>query len=131
MAHPNYDDLDPYRKGYQAACDERGDEILREQCRKLQDRIKELEEVPAHIKSLVTEAERIVRAFDEHRDNLLSKGAIDRMRAALMPPKEPDPDLTKCPNCGGDADNGFDRCIPPNPYHCTKCDKPKEGGTLK
>jgi hypothetical protein len=26
-----------------------------------------------------------------------------------------------CPNCGGVADNGFDRCMPPSPYFCTKC----------
>ncbi len=30
-------------------------------------------------------------------------------------------DLTKCPRCGGEADNGFDRCFPPNPYMCIKC----------
>ncbi len=34
----------------------------------------------------------------------------------------PDPDLSKCPNCGGEADNGHDRCVPPNPYYCTKCE---------
>ena len=32
-----------------------------------------------------------------------------------------DPDLSKCPKCGGPADNGHDRCLPPNPYLCTKC----------
>ena len=26
-----------------------------------------------------------------------------------------------CPGCGGPADNGHDRSIPPNPYYCTKC----------
>ena len=26
-----------------------------------------------------------------------------------------------CPVCGGEADNGFDREYPPNPYACTKC----------
>ena len=26
-----------------------------------------------------------------------------------------------CPNCGGPADNGNDRCVPPNAYNCTKC----------
>lgn len=30
-------------------------------------------------------------------------------------------DLNKCPKCGGPADNGHDRCLPPNPYYCTKC----------
>lgn len=31
--------------------------------------------------------------------------------------------LDECPCCGGFADNGHDRCVPPNPYYCTKCDK--------
>jgi DNA-directed RNA polymerase subunit RPC12/RpoP len=31
-------------------------------------------------------------------------------------------DLTKCPECGGEADNGHDRCVPPNVYTCTKCE---------
>ena len=36
------------------------------------------------------------------------------------------PDLSKCPNCGGPADNGHDRCVPPNVYCCTKCTKSEE-----
>ena len=28
-----------------------------------------------------------------------------------------------CPECGGIADNGFDREYPPNPYVCTKCEQ--------
>ena len=35
----------------------------------------------------------------------------------------PEPDVTKCPKCGGYADNGFDRCYPPSPYYCSKCMK--------
>lgn len=31
-------------------------------------------------------------------------------------------DLTKCPGCGGPADNGHDRCVPPSPYFCTRCE---------
>jgi len=34
---------------------------------------------------------------------------------------ELEPDLSKCPKCGGPADNGHDRELPPNPYFCTKC----------
>jgi len=34
---------------------------------------------------------------------------------------EPANDLTKCPKCGGPADNGIDRCDPPSAYECTKC----------
>ena len=30
-------------------------------------------------------------------------------------------DLSKCPRCGGPADNGHDREFPPNPYCCSKC----------
>ena len=30
--------------------------------------------------------------------------------------------LNKCPRCGGEADNGHDRCDPPTAYNCTKCD---------
>lgn len=32
-------------------------------------------------------------------------------------------DLTKCPGCGKIADRGHDRCDPPAPYFCTKCEK--------
>lgn len=45
--------------------------------------------------------------------------AVKALRSALAEAEEPD--LSKCPNCGDPADNGHDRCIPPNPYHCTKC----------
>jgi hypothetical protein len=30
-------------------------------------------------------------------------------------------DLSTCPGCGGPADNGHDRCVPPTAYYCTKC----------
>lgn len=38
-------------------------------------------------------------------------------------------DLSKCPQCGGPADNGHDRELPPNPYHCTRCTD-SEGGEV-
>lgn len=34
--------------------------------------------------------------------------------------------LNDCPNCGGPADNGHDRCHPPTAYWCTKCMKTSE-----
>ena len=40
--------------------------------------------------------------------------------------KPEEPDLSKCPNCGGPADNGNDRCVPPNAYNCTKCTEAAE-----
>lgn len=30
--------------------------------------------------------------------------------------------LNECPGCGGPADNGHDRCLPPNVYYCTNCE---------
>ncbi len=39
--------------------------------------------------------------------------------------KPPEDDITVCPGCGGYADNGFDRCVPPSPYYCTKCHPPE------
>ena len=42
--------------------------------------------------------------------------AMDVLKAALA-----EPDLSHCPQCGGPADNGHDRSIPPSPYWCTKC----------
>lgn len=37
--------------------------------------------------------------------------------------------LSICPQCGGPADNGHDRELPPNPYHCTRCTD-SEGGEV-
>jgi len=31
-----------------------------------------------------------------------------------------------CPKCGGVADNGHDRELPPNPYYCSKCSSNEE-----
>lgn len=39
----------------------------------------------------------------------------------LWTPEPPAVDLSKCPKCGGPADNGHDRCLPPNPYFCSEC----------
>lgn len=30
-------------------------------------------------------------------------------------------ELSKCPQCGGEADRGVDSCIPPSAYMCSKC----------
>lgn len=39
---------------------------------------------------------------------------------SITPPDQTE-DITKCPECGDEADNGFDRCMPPNAYLCSKC----------
>ncbi len=49
------------------------------------------------------------------------KPAIERVMEVYG--EEGGQDITKCPNCGGPADNGFSREIPPNPYWCTKCEQ--------
>ena len=41
-----------------------------------------------------------------------------------MTTEPPEDNITVCPKCGGPADQGFDRCIPPSPYYCSKCDPP-------
>jgi chromosome segregation ATPase len=35
-------------------------------------------------------------------------------------------DLNACPNCGGPADQGHDRCYPPTAYLCSKCQSTAE-----
>ena len=58
------------------------------------------------------------------KSQFLAFEAITALRAALAEPvQEPvqEPDLSRCPQCGGPADNGHDRSIPPSPYFCTKC----------
>jgi hypothetical protein len=35
-------------------------------------------------------------------------------------------DLNACPNCGGEADQGHDRCYPPTAYLCSKCQSTTE-----
>lgn len=29
--------------------------------------------------------------------------------------------IVSCPWCGGDGTDGYDRCLPPNPYICSIC----------
>ena len=62
-----------------------------------------------------------------YKPNRLAKRGLELLRAALAPKEgqingpvndpgiiEPDIDLSKCPKCGGPADNGHDRCLPPS-----------------
>lgn len=54
-----------------------------------------------------------------------ARGYGDALAVAKAQAEEPD--LDTCPTCGGESDNdndngnGNDRCVPPNPYECTKC----------
>lgn len=47
---------------------------------------------------------------------------------ALETPLTDKPNLSKCPMCGGLADNGHDRELPPNVYACSKCHKKMSDG---
>jgi len=47
-----------------------------------------------------------------------TRQAIAALRAALA---QAEPELSRCPQCNGPADNGFDRSFPPSPYLCKKC----------
>lgn len=77
------------------------------------ERIKELEDmINWHY------GRRIGKNGQDHRLHIvIGKGVLG----------EKDPD--KCPKCGGNPDNGFDRCMPPNAYHCTKCETVFKGAT--
>jgi len=50
----------------------------------------------------------------------------DTLEAAILGTGGEAVDLSRCPKCGGPADNGHDRCLPPNPYFCTKCESGEE-----
>ena len=56
------------------------------------------------------------------------KGLVEKRVPNLMIEDEPEPDLTKCPTCGGPADNGHTRELPPTPYICSKCSPTIEDG---
>lgn len=66
------------------------------------------------------EAEWVVaRLFDGPAPLFQSTNIPPRMCSEV---DEMEPDLTRCPSCGGPADNGHDRCLPPAPYRCSKCE---------
>jgi hypothetical protein len=65
---------------------------------------------------------------DAYRDNwdlIFGKDRKERFTKAVQEAVShfsPEKDsLFTCPRCGRFADNGHDRCLPPNPYICTKC----------
>ena len=50
-----------------------------------------------------------------------AREGIDALERRLAKAQQAEQDLSRCPQCNGPADNGFDRSIPPSPYLCTKC----------
>lgn len=67
-----------------------------------------------------------------HENSNISVGRVENMIEAFADAlKEPEPvkemsDLSRCPECGGPADQGHDRCRPPTAYLCSKCDSPEK-----
>lgn len=59
-----------------------------------------------------------VEAITAERDALLVMLALPQGKPAYDY-------ISKCPQCGGEADNGNDRCIPPSAYLCSKCCGPE------
>lgn len=59
------------------------------------------------------------------------EAAIARQASINRPTDDPNSYLEKCPQCGGVADNGHDRCLPPNPYLCSKCTDDRGEGESK
>lgn len=47
--------------------------------------------------------------------------AVVYLRSELQLRKNKFINNLNCPGCNGIPDNGFDRCVPPSPYYCTKC----------
>jgi hypothetical protein len=57
----------------------------------------------------------------QERDRLRQEEALQRFTDVNQELEAALADLSHCPQCGGPADNGHDRSIPPSPYFCTKC----------
>ena len=66
-----------------------------------------------------THARFVVRAHEAH-PALIAEVRRLRDMGVLGVVRE-DVDLDVCPDCGGPADNGHDRCVPPSPYLCARC----------
>jgi hypothetical protein len=74
-------------------------------------------------RATVEQALEALEMYAIETNSEFQRKAITALRAALAQQAEPvqEPDLSRCPQCNGPADNGHDRSIPPNPYLCTKC----------
>ena len=80
-------------------------------------KIEQLEERVQRDEDLLRQALTALE-FSDWYTRAKAKSTIDALRERLA---ETANDLTRCPNCGGPADNGNDREVPPNPYWCSKC----------
>lgn len=79
------------------------------------------------IERLIIEAEKDEREGDPSTLGITRTGHIAHVIARALAQRSKGEVAGGCPSCGGPADNGYDRCYPPNPYDCTKCTpKPAE-----
>ena len=99
----------PDRKGDTARAAENYDAL-----RKLEERVQRDEDLLRQALEALEVSTRFVYADMRPQ----CESTIDALRERLA---ETTDDLTRCPNCGGPADNGHDREVPPNPYWCSKC----------
>ena len=91
-----------------------------ERADKLAEALRELEERVQRDEALLRQALEALEVYAEYDPE--GWGVADNAIAALRERlAETANDLTRCPNCGGPADNGHDREVPPSPYWCSKC----------
>ena len=81
-----------------------------------------------HVKPDLDEIEREIvdqiRAIQREYQKAIEPFVKELCRIRSLRPMPPVYfDLSKCPSCGGPADNGHDREFPPNVYACTRCTK--------
>lgn len=69
--------------------------------------------------ALLSQVLEVFAYWLEHGETPELHDIIQRTHDALQ--ERLNNDLARCPNCGGPADNGHDREVPPNPYWCSKC----------
>lgn len=93
---------------------------------RIADLLEEAAERIAELETMFREELEAIAADQSEEDNYTQKALNDLN--AFSNKVDEIMDLSKCPNCGGPADNGHDRCIPPTPYFCGKCNKGNQSG---
>lgn len=58
---------------------------------------------------------------DDAEDIFHHLALVQRQLERVVAAENVEPDIDVCPQCGGPADRGFNREVPPVPYVCSKC----------
>lgn len=85
----------------------------------LTDRLHALADEMNDIADLMIDSENELTRL--HAIELVGAAGIVREWVAKIGAGETVHDLSKCPQCGGAADNGHDRDYPPTAYLCSEC----------